>query len=246
MRRWFGRRPVRVVLVVAAALIVGVAAWQLALAWLGDPWLRVYSHDGRPVMRPSFRILSSPGKPALFASDGWALIEIPADLDAEGREIVVAGPGCGLLRAKFGGEHRLVLPPPIRATIRVPGEFELPSGDHGISLRFHALGVSPDAASALLCAPAPATYWDGPPPLLGSSNHVWLDPATRSVSVLLPCTGAWRVVWTHEERPEPGEFRSLSIVFGMGESVLTIGSDGEEHALGIDPEEMYNGGLGDD
>jgi hypothetical protein len=64
--------------------------------------------------------------------------------------------------------------------------------------------------------------------------------------VLLPCTGAWRVVWTHEQRPEPGEFLTFGIVFGMGESVLTIGSDGEEHTLSIDPEELDNGGFGDD
>lgn len=249
MRVNAGGRSVSVLVFVTAACIVVVGvAWQLLPLLQGDHELRVYSHDGRFVGRPSIRILSSPGQPEVFASDGWLPIEIPAHLATEGREIVVAGPGCGLLRTEFRGEHRLVLPPPIRATIRVPGEFKLPSRDHGISLRFHARGVSPDVASALLCAPAPSTYWDGPQDLVWPSNHVWLDPATRSASVLLPCTGAWRVVWTHEPRPEPGEGHaySFNIVIGTGESILTIAADGEEHTLTIDPEDLDSAGLGGD
>ena len=235
---------VLVLTTVAGLFVVGIA-WQLLPLWRGDQYLRVYSHDGRFVGMPSLRILSARGEPAAFASSGTPLIEIPADLATEGREIVVAGPGCGLLHAEFRGEHRLVLPPPLRARIRVPGQFELPSGDQGIALEFHAQGVSPDVASVLRCAPAPSTHWDGPDDPIFLSNHIWLDPETRSASVLLPCTGVWRVAWTHTTRPEQGEFSTFGIVFGMGEAVLTISSDGEEHTLSIDPEDLDNA-MGED
>lgn len=242
-----GKRSVRVlVLVTVAGLIVVGIASQLFPLPRGDHELRVYSHDGRFVARPSFCILSSPGQPPDFASSGTPLIEIPAHLATEGREIVVAGPGCGLLRAEFKGEDRLVLPPPIAVTIRVPGRFKLPSGDRGIALAFYALGVSPEVASSLLCAPVSSDYWDGPDPLI--SNHVWLDPATRSASALLPCSGEWRVVWAHMLRPKPGErdVYAINLEFGKGQSILSITSDRAEHALAIDPKDLDTAGMGDD
>jgi hypothetical protein len=249
MRSDVGERSLRVVILVTVLGLVVVAgiAWQLLPLWRGDHELWVYSHDGRLVMAPSVRILASPGQPAAFASSGTPFIEIPPHLTTEGREILASGPGCGLLRAEFRGEHRLDLPPPIRAKIRVPGRFELPSGEHGIDLSFFAQGVSPDVASVLLCAPAASTFWDGPEPFF-PSNHVRLDPATRTASVLLPCTGVWRVVWTHALHPgsEEGERSTFGILCGTGESILTIASDGEEHALVIDPEDLDTTGFGDD
>lgn len=246
MRLNVGGRSARVlVLAAVAGLVVAGITWLLLPFLQGDHELRLYSHDGRWVRRPSFLILSSPGQPAAFVSHEMFVIEIPADLETEGRQFLASGPGCGLLRATFKGEHRLVLPPPIRARIRVPGRFELPSGDHGIALEFHAQGVSPEVASALLGAPAPSTYWDGPEDLLVFSNHIWLDPATRTASVLLPCTGVWRVVWTHISRREGGDAPTFGILFGKGESILSIAADGEEHTLAIDPEDLDPDGWGD-
>jgi hypothetical protein len=46
-------------------------------------------------------------------------------------------------------------------------------------------------------------------------------------------------------RPEQGEFYAINIVFGTGEAVLTISSDGEEHTLSIDPEDLDNA-MGED
>jgi len=83
MRINLGRRSVRVLVFATVAVLIAVGmAWQLLPLLRGDHELRVYSHDGRWVLRPSVRILSSPGQPAAFASSGTPLIEIPAHLEA--------------------------------------------------------------------------------------------------------------------------------------------------------------------
>jgi hypothetical protein len=244
MRARFRGALVSVVLPVAGGLIVTGIAWQIGRAHRGDHDLRVYSHNGRWVLKPSLVMPSSPGQPPDFKSSGPpGLILIPRHLATEGREILVSGPGCGLLRGKFEGQHRVTLPPPIRATIRVPGEFDLPSGDHGISLTFRASGVPPEVASAAAGAPVEASHWKRPESPVWD-EQIWLDPATRSVSVLLPFPGEWEVKWMHTERPKPGKSNTFGIGFGWGESLLTIASDGAELTLAVDPEDLDKMGAG--
>jgi hypothetical protein len=75
-------------------------------------------------------------------------------------------------------------------------------------------------------------------------NTVWLDPVRRSASALLPCVGQWRIVWTHTSRLESGERPSVGIVFGTGESIAKVASDGEQLTLTIDPEGLDEHGFG--
>jgi len=235
----------RVLQAVGLVALGSVGLWlcfgpQLRVLW--DPGLRVYAHNGEWVPNPNVVLPSSPGQPPDFESRGSPLIEIPDRLAVPGREMLVAGPGCGLLRRKLGEDSRITLPPPIEVTIRVSGDFALPSGDDGIMLFFHASGVRPEVASVVEGVAVPSGFWDRPKPPW--REQIWLDPETRSVSVLLPCIGAWRVEWTHTTRPEPGKFQSLGIVFGMGESTVNVASDGEQHDLTIDPDALDTFGDG--
>jgi hypothetical protein len=234
-------------LLVVIVVVVGFAVgWERILLLGGDHEMRVYSHDGRLIVKPRVVLPSAtPGQPPDFESTWGSLVVIPERMATEGREILVCGPGCGLLHGKFDGEYRVTLPPPIRATIRVPGDFRLPSGDHGIDLRFTATGVRLDIATAAGAGPARADHWDKPESLWWN-EAIWLDPTTRSVTVFLPCTGTWRVAWTHVMREPDGKRPSLSIVLGHGEATLTVAADGEEHTLAIDPEALdtFGGGLG--
>jgi hypothetical protein len=228
-------------------LLVVVFVIASALGWVRLPLLgrdhdvRVYSHSGRLILKPSLVLPSpTPGQPPDFESrksGPLSLILIPAEKATEGREMLVCGPGCGLLQGKFDGQHRITLPPPIRATIRVPGEFRLPSGDRGVSLRFSAAGVRPEVAAAVSGAAVQSNHWDRPESPVWD-ERIWLDPATRSVSVLLPCPGTWRVDWAQTERRPDGKAPSFGIAFGHGEATLTIAADGEEHTLTIDPEAL--------
>ncbi|MHC4342942.1 MAG: hypothetical protein ACYSX0_22360 [Planctomycetota bacterium] len=199
-----------------AAVLLGAVliVWQLSVL-IGDQdhELRVYSHDGRWVTWPSCVLPSPRGGPADFVSVyEMGLIQIPADLAERGRDIHVTGPGCGLLSTEFRGEHRITLPPPIRVTIRVPGNFRLPSGDHGVFLEFRASGVNPEIASVLNRAPAALDYLEMPEFPVRFDNTVWLDPVRRSASALLPCAGEWRIVWTHTSRLESGERPTLGLL----------------------------------
>lgn len=239
MRAGVAGPSVRFLLLLLCAAVAAVIAWQVGRGSRGYHELRVYSHDGRWILKP--RLVMPPfagGKPD-FESSGPVLIRIPRHLATEGREILVSGPGCGLLRTKFEGQGRITLPPPIRATIRVPGEFTLPSGDHGISLTLRLSGVAPEVATAAAVAPVEASHWDRPESPVWD-ERIWVDPKTRSVSVLLPCAGEWAVEWSHVEWPA----RSLGILFGRGESIVKIAADGEEHAVAIDPKELDKMGFG--
>jgi hypothetical protein len=237
----------RVLQTVGLVALGAVGLWlcfgpQLRALW--DPGLRVYAHNGEWVPNPNVVLPSFSGQPADFESRGMPLIEIPDRLAVPGREMLVAGPGCGLLRGKLG-DSRITLPPPIEVTIRVSGDFALPSGDHGIMLDFHASGVRPEVASVVEGVTVPSGFWSRPERSWPWAEQIWLDPATRSASVLLPCTGTWRVTWTHTTRPEPGKFQSFGIVFGTGESTVNVAKDGEEHTIEIDPEEMDTFGVDD-
>jgi len=234
-----------------AIILVALGALALAALWRFRPQsdhdIRVYSHDGHWILKPSLVIPAPTGGEPDFESHGPALITIPARFATRGREMLVSGPGCGLLRTEFDGQDRITLPPPIRATIRVPGDFPLPSGDHGIELEFQASGASPALTSAVAGAAVAASHWDHPESPVWDESQ-WLDPETRSITVLLPCTGAWHVEWLHIDRPPPGESRSLSILYGKGEAVLTVTADGEELALTINPDDLdtMEFGLGDE
>jgi hypothetical protein len=231
-------------LVVIGVVVVFAVGWERIAFLGGDHEMRVFSHHGRLILKPSLVLPSAtPGQPPDFKSSFGALIVIPARMATEGREILVCGPGCGLLHGKFDGEHRVTLPPPIRVTIRVPGDFRLPSGDHGIDLRFSVTGVRPEVATAARAGPASSDHWDKPESPVWD-ECIWLDPTTRSASVLLPCTGTWRVIWSQVERRADGKAPSFSIALGHGDATLTIDADGEEHTLAIDPEALGTFGVG--
>lgn len=228
-----GRRlgDILVLLVITAGLV-----WMLSRGRKDFHELRVFSHDGKWVAMPSCIMPAPSGGPADFVSrPGWPIVEIPKELAKHGRELLATGPGCGFLRTEFRGQDRITLPPPIEVTISVAGQHPLPT-EHGIGLMFHAAGVSSEVASLLDRAPAPSNYCDEP---RRRWPQIWLDPESRSASVLLPCRGRWRVVWTLTlERPKPGEFLIFNVACAQGESLLDIRADGEQHALTIDPEDL--------
>jgi hypothetical protein len=85
-------------------------------------------------------------------------------------------------------------------------------------------------------AAAPSNHWDKPASL--GWDEIWLDPVTRSASVLLPCTGTWRVAWSQSDRRPDGKAPTFGIVFGRGEATLAVAADGEEHTLTIDPDAL--------
>lgn len=221
-------------IIVAVVVVLG---WDRFTFLPGNDRLHVSSHDGRRVGKPVIILPSAtPGQPPDFESKGLPFVRLPAGLAAEGREILVCGPGCGLLQGKFDG-YRITLPPPVRATIRVPGELKLPRADRGIMLRFELSGVRPEIASVCANAPVPASHWDKPEALLGY-EQIWLDPATHSASVLLPCTGTWRVSWMLTDRPPEGKVSTFFVGYASGEATLTVAKDGETHALPIDPKDL--------
>jgi hypothetical protein len=231
--------------VASAAVRTGLLAFIVAgLALLGWGLVRylraqgpcfVYSHDGEQVFLPAILVKLPDGRPP-FVHLNLGLFRIPADVADSGGEILATGPGCGLLRRTVRRESRITLPPPIRFDVAVAGSHALPSGEYGLGLRFEAVGVDPQTASVLGRGPVAADYWQRPRRSGFGDSEIWIDPSSRAAPVLLPCAGRWRIVWSHVDRPT----RSIGLVYGTGETEVSIAGDGERCTLTIGPEELEN------
>jgi len=221
---------------------VGFSLWGVPRArdlLTGGRLLEVYTYDGRSVAVPDFIVWDASGKKPLFVSSYRMLTPIPRIHLAPGAEVQVFAPGCGLFRGSADQTRRVDLPRPIRVTIHVAGQHSLPSDKSGIELTFVPEDEHEEVTTRLTRAAVESDYWDWPRD--ERNNDVWIDPATRSVSALLPCLGQWRIRWTHTDRDPSrarGEHRHISIIWARGETSVMIGDDDQLVTLTIPAEEL--------
>ncbi|HEX5136750.1 MAG TPA: hypothetical protein VFY93_07255 [Planctomycetota bacterium] len=179
--------------------VVAVAAFlwiQYHDAWFGPPRFLVCAGDGTPV-RDAVVILRRAGaaKPDFSArtlGDGW--FRTPRDRIHDDTEMFVAAPACGVVRGRIPDDDRIVLPEGIAVTLRIEGDFELPPPPHALQLVVEPEGVArADEALALAEAIVPQAFRPGKD--WKPESMLLVDPATRSVSILVPQSGRFAVRW---------------------------------------------------
>jgi len=220
----------RISLIAVAFVACALGVWRLRGSLREVGQCLVYSHNGEPVFFPAILVRPPDGGKAFVCLDP-VIVRIPPEVADSGGEILATGPGCGLLRGMVSHDDRITLPPPIRVTVEVAGTHDLPSGKYGLSLQFEAVGVDPETASVLGRGPVAADYWDQTGPL--RDRQIWVDPLTRTASALLPCTGRWRIKWNHTDRGP-----SLALVYGTGESEVSVDADGQRLTLTIAAQDL--------
>jgi len=218
---------------------LGLASWELIVLvraaageHVGGIECLVCAENGEVVPEPACLVRFPDGRPDHVPKRRVGIL-IPDRVADSGGRIMLTAPGCGWLERAVGRQETLTLPPPVRLEVEVPGRFPLPTGAYGIQLLVRS--ESPDAQVAALLdrAPVAAGYWEQP--RAARSRQIWIDPATRSVSVLLPRTGLWRIEWIHTRRLEQ---RGFGLVFGEGACTVRIETSGEHHQLAIRPPDL--------
>jgi len=215
----------------AAACIVAIVG---TLAWLGHHWFTartgivVKSHTGKLLTRVRALVESDPSGWREPGRGGLGGIAYPG---GDGTLLATAR-GCGLYRGSVSIAPLLTLPPPLRVTIAVAGDHDLSPDGEGIKIGAHAVGRHEDVAALLDSAPAPEHYWPS-----GRIATAWIDPATREVTMLLPCPGEWRMEWMRTHRSD-WRHQSMFIVLARGDQRIEVASGGERHEIRISPDEL--------
>jgi len=237
--------PVALGVLVFLAVIAGAVSlvqWGLPHArdlLVGGRLLRVESVDGETVEVPRFIVWNAARTEPLFVSEYLVLTRIPIEHLNTDAQLEIMAPGCGVFSGPLDDARRVILPPPIRVTVRVPGTHTLCSDGQGIELKFTPEGEPQFVADMLAYAAVEADYWDRAKN--ERDSRVWIDPDSRSVSMLLPRAGRWRVGWALTSR-DPDELRgeqsSIRILWARGEGQALSLKDGQEITVNIRKKEL--------
>jgi len=234
------KRLLLVLVVLAGAGLL--VAWKVEVWPFGPVWLRVVDEDGLPLWRALVLVRRAGSKQADFTetADGAGWVRIPREVVHSDSELLATAPACGVARGAMPSGREVVLPEGVAVTLTVPGEFPLPRPPWKLWLQ-----LAPDAdeghwSMMLAEAVAPPDYWDRSE--MERDRDLWIDPETRSVQLVVPRAGRWRVHWSlmhfTVERREGVVSRSGSGSGPAGPVVLEIPGGDAPVELPIDPDEL--------
>jgi hypothetical protein len=205
------RRPIPPLLVVAVLLLPACGA--------GERTVRVTDADGNPLADvEAIVFLEGPveaGRYVLTDADGVA------ELTLDGTKTVrFSRPGYRVVRATYpGGPDPVVLPRGIRCVLELPEDLALPPAPFRLAVQIEC-----DDAEALRDVELAADYAE---PSDADREPRWLGtflvpPGKRSVALLLPTSGRFRLDWTAGKPVETESGVRAGTFFACGSTEIVV------------------------
>ena len=225
----------RIALVVIALLAVGLFVAHQIEAWpFGPKWVQIFTADGEPIMGAVLALPETGFQNVTSRGNGW--LKIPRDKLTSDAEMMAVAPGCAVLRGPLPSGRKITLPPGLPVTIKVPGDFPLPEAP--LHLEIALAPADADRLWAFALESAVVSHdnwqrdWDE------RDGSLLIDPGTRSVMLLMPRTGRWRVHWSvmhYKVERSGGQVTQVGSGQGPDESiVIDIPEGATEVALPLD------------